>query len=242
MEHTNQINSENKETSFEPEGDVYADKNLKKKYLKEILDILPSYRKKKTIAYILYAVGIGLFALIASVVIIADSSFEGIFVGIMTGTIFLLIPVLIGVSIQTKATRECGGDFYERENERIKFSENGFDYFTLNKYDPSSFMWNNYHIGVKELRSIFINDHVLSITGQGQLIGYKDYRTKELVDERCRRKFYEDTTWRILLDYKEEDLKVIKRECNRLMAKADEYQMKEAAERGWETPAKHTRL
>lgn len=186
-----------------------ANKRVKKKYLRSYLSKNPSFRKRERIATSVNIIGLVLAFLFLFIAIDNYSIFDGLldFFAVIAGVIILLIsvPEIIAGSIRSRAIREFGMPFCDREKECIEFFNDRVEYYFQDANNMYTYQMSVYSIAAEKINAININENILTIIGEGSLTYYDNFARNKINHELSQRRFYSNTPFSILLNFDNKD-------------------------------------
>lgn len=178
----------------------YANETLKTELLKKLITTNNEYIAKCRNVKRLYIIALIWFVVIFAISMIMNTA-------ILAGLAVIIPIVLIAIGSQMKknAKNDAGFPYSKRRNEFIEFFEDAVEF---GYQDPDNKFSENmcvYTIFKENLTSVSVNKDLLTITGAGQFVTYDDFPAKRINHNKSQRKFYSDTQFTILLDYRERE-------------------------------------
>lgn len=183
------------------------DPSIRNRNVKKWTNRSEEFKRKRVVTGTCYVIALLLivgFGFGASRVLPTGSVSSGvpnIVLGMLIGALVGLVPFLIGNRILYKAKRKYGKPFVDRVDEFYQVGETDFRYGYHDVSDPDTDTMNLYEIPYTAIQSISIEDEfgIMTIIGKGRLDVYKDIFMMETDKEASGRKFYDDSSYQVML-------------------------------------------
>lgn len=200
------------------------DPKLKKRMLSKWLNSQSKHKTNHIVAYILYAVALGIcigcfgFVLLLSKDVEQSQALTSATLGLSVGVILGIIPFAIGQTVYTKSKKEYGRPYCRMTREFLYVDDKGIQFGYHNTENRYTASMDVYQILYDDINRVTYDKtyNIVTIVGCGELIAYDDYPTHRINKALSERKFYADSCYSFILAFEDqvEFLKLINSKKN----------------------------
>lgn len=190
---------------------VRIDNKKKKKYMKKWLNTLPEYQSKRRLIILLYAISVVVLALHIGIptamFLLGKYNTSAINMNIGVGFLIALFSFAFVRTISTKAMKNYGLPYSKREYECLNFGTDSIEFIFHDIDSKCKESRDVYRILVEDINAVRYDStyHIITIIGQGELLSYDDYSSRQLSYQNSQKKFCDNASYCILNAFNNED-------------------------------------